>query len=70
MCCVLLDNHGVKVEFNNKNNRKPMKSQKLKNSLLDDFGVKTEIKKLKTPQILINRNSRHIPTYGAQLKWC
>jgi hypothetical protein len=47
--CILSDHHGLMLIFNNKiNNRKPMLTWKLNNTLLNDKLVKEEIKKLKT----------------------
>ena len=45
---ILSDYHRLRLEFNNnKNNRNPIWTQKLNNSLLNDNLVKEEIKKLK-----------------------
>jgi hypothetical protein len=48
--CILSDHHGLSLIFNNNiNNRKPMLTWKLNNTLLNDTLVKEEIKKkLKT----------------------
>jgi hypothetical protein len=47
--CILPDHHRLRLVFNNnKNNRKPTYTCKLKNTLLNDNLVKEEIKKLKT----------------------
>jgi hypothetical protein len=44
--CILLDHHGLRLIFNNNiNNRKPIFTWKLKNTLLNDTLVKEEIKK-------------------------
>jgi hypothetical protein len=44
--CILSDNHGIQLIFNNKiNNRKPTFTWKLKNILLNDNLVKEGIKK-------------------------
>ena len=44
--CILSDNYGVRLIFNNKiNNRKPTFTWKLNNTLLNDTLVKAEIKK-------------------------
>jgi hypothetical protein len=46
--CILLDQHGSKLDFNsNRNNRNPTNSWKLNNST-NDHGVKSEMRKLKT----------------------
>ena len=45
--CVLSNHHGLKLEFNNTNCRKPTNSWKLNNELLNHPWVKEEIKKLK-----------------------
>jgi hypothetical protein len=44
----LSDHHGLRLIFNNINNRKPTYMWKLNNTLLSDNLVKEEIKKLKT----------------------
>ena len=44
--CILSDNHGLRLIFNkNINNRKPIYTWKLNNTLLNDDLVKEEIKK-------------------------
>ena len=44
--CILSDNHGLRLIFNNKiNNRKPTFTWKLNNTLLNDTLVKERIKK-------------------------
>jgi hypothetical protein len=43
--CILSHHHGLKVDFNDRNNRKPTYSWKLNNSLLNDHWVKDKIKK-------------------------
>jgi hypothetical protein len=43
--CILLDHHGLRLDFNNRNNRKQTDSWKLKNSLLNNHMVREEIKK-------------------------
>ena len=44
--CILLDHHGLRLIFNNNiNNRKPLLTRKLNNTLLNDNLVKKEIKK-------------------------
>jgi hypothetical protein len=44
--CILSDHHGLRLVFNNnKNNRKPTYTWKLKNTLLNDNLIKEEIKK-------------------------
>jgi hypothetical protein len=45
--CILSDHHGLKLDFNNRHNRKLVKSWKLNNSLFSDNWVKEEIKKSK-----------------------
>ena len=46
--CILLDNHALKLDFNdNRNNRNLINLQKLNNSLLNDHWVREEVKKLK-----------------------
>jgi hypothetical protein len=47
--CILSDHLRLKLDFNNnRNNQTPTNSLKLNNSLLTDYCVKAEIKKLKT----------------------
>jgi hypothetical protein len=41
--CILSDNHGLNMDFNNRNNRKPTYSWKLNNPLLNDHWVWEEI---------------------------
>jgi hypothetical protein len=41
----LIKLHGLKLDFNNRNSRKPTYSWKLNNSLLNDHWVMEEIKK-------------------------
>jgi exonuclease III len=49
--CILSGHHGIRLIFNNINNRKPTYTWKLSNTLLNDNSVKEEIKKkLKTFQ--------------------
>ena len=43
--CILSDHHGLRLIFNNINNRKPTFTYKLNNTLLNDTFVKEEIKK-------------------------
>ena len=43
---ILLDHHALRLDFNNKHNRKPACSWKLNNSLLNDNLFKEEIKKI------------------------
>jgi hypothetical protein len=44
--CIISDHHGLRLIFNNKiNNRKPIFTGKLNNTLLNDFLVKEGIKK-------------------------
>ena len=44
--CVLLDHHGLRLDFNNnKNNRKPTYSRKLNSSILNYHLVREDIKK-------------------------
>jgi hypothetical protein len=44
--CILSDNHGLRLVFNNsKNSRKPTYMWKLHNSLLNDNMVREEIRK-------------------------
>jgi hypothetical protein len=45
MSCILSDHHRVKQDFNNRNNRKPINSWKLKNSLQNDHLIKEDTKK-------------------------
>lgn len=42
--CILTDLHRLKLDFNNKSNRKLTNSYKLNTSLLNNFGIKAEIK--------------------------
>jgi len=46
--CTLSGHCGIKLDFNNRNNRKPTFSWKLNSSLLNDQWVMEEIKNLKT----------------------
>jgi hypothetical protein len=43
--CILSDHHGLRLDFNNRNNRKLTYSWKLKSFLLNDHLVREEIKK-------------------------
>ena len=43
--CILSEHHGLRLDFNNNNNRTPTYSWKLNNSLLNDNLVREEIKK-------------------------
>jgi hypothetical protein len=45
MPCILSDHYGLKLEFNNRNNRKQTYSWKLNSFLLNDHWGKEEIKK-------------------------
>jgi hypothetical protein len=43
--CILSDHHGLKMNFNNRNTRKPTHPWKLNNSLFNDLWVRKEIKR-------------------------
>lgn len=45
MPCILSDHHRLKLDFNNRNNKKPTISWKLNKSLLNDLWMRKEIKK-------------------------
>jgi hypothetical protein len=46
--CILSDHHGLKLNFCNRNSRKPTQLWKLNNYLFSDLWVREEITKLKT----------------------
>jgi hypothetical protein len=55
--CILSDLHGLRLVFNNnKNNRKPTFTWKLKNTLLNNNLVKDEIKKEIKDSLEFNEN--------------
>ena len=43
--CILSDHHGLRLVFNNKNNKKPTYTWKLNNALLNNSLVKKKVKK-------------------------
>jgi hypothetical protein len=45
MPCIFSDHHGLKLDLNNRINRKPTNSWKLNNSLLSDDWVREAMKK-------------------------
>ena len=51
---------------NNGYNLKPINSQKLNISLLNDHGIREEIKKLETSYTLMKMKVQHIQTYESK----
>jgi hypothetical protein len=69
MPCTLSDHHRLGLVFNNnKNNRKPTYTWKLRNALLDDNLFKEEIKKeIRLLFLEFNENEGiSYPNYGSQ----
>jgi hypothetical protein len=55
--CFLSSHHGLKLDFNNnRNNRNPINSRKLNNSLLNNHWVREGIKKEIKEFLEFNRN--------------
>jgi hypothetical protein len=69
--CILSDEHGLRLVFNNsKNYRNPTYMWKLNNSLLNGNVFREEIMKLKTSWNLMKMLTHHTQTYGTQRKQC
>ena len=62
--CILSDHHGLKMNFNNsRKDRNPRDSWKMNNSLLNDYWVKSEIRReLKVSYISVKINVQHTQT--------
>ena len=64
--CVLSNNYRLRLDFNNRNKRKPTDSWKLNNSLLIVHLAKEEIKKLQTFYNSIKTKALHTKNYETQ----
>jgi hypothetical protein len=67
--CILSDHHGLRLVFNNKNNRKPTYMWKLNNILLHDNLVEEEIKKEIKDFLELNENeAKTYPNLSGTMK--